>query len=492
MSDKLRSVAIVLNSYFGPLMMKLAQEIKQHHECELHLYCKSDVLVDSYRSGEYAHLFSSVSNFMRFPAALRDTNLDQAFEYEQAQQREAKFGIKYNTFSVSNRHVGRGYALGGFHHPGSRYADSSYLQMVHAYNVQFDFWESEFGSKNISLVLADNKEIYVVAQSMGVTYRSVARARYKNFHYWEEAETREAKAIQRAFADLPQRAIKADVSNESLPPYMAGREIIRRAMRRAKLTAAIKQAGYLVARQMWWMFKGYEKAKGYYVTDQIKQTFRQWRDIRRMLGPETITLDKLHDTPFVFYPLHTEPEQSLGQISPEFFFQLAAIAAIARDLPVGYKLLIKDVPMACGRRPDNFYDQILRLKNVEILNLAIPGQEVIKRAAGVVTIAGTGGLEAALLGKPVISFGRHNPYNFLQHVEVNRDFGELPQQVDAMIKADFDQDVARGDGERFIEAVKQVSFDMGEFNYFDLEKFAEDAPRHAYELLLISLQVEED
>ena len=492
MSDSLKSVAIVVNSYFGPFMMQLAQIIKNQHGCDVHLYCKSDILVTNYCSGPHAKLFASVSNFMRFPMALRDVGLNEAKEFEVARKYEERLGVTYNTLAVSNRHIGRGYALGGFHHPGSRYAEASYLQMVHAYNVQLEFWEKEFCDKGITLVLADNKEIALVASHMGVVYRSMARARYKNYHYWEEAETREAKSIQQAFQKIPPCQIKDEGQTKALPPYMAGREIIKRAMKRANRFNIYKRIGYLYLRQTWWLIRGYEKAKGYYINDQVKQLFRQRRDIQRMLGSETVGLEQLTDTPFVYYPLHTEPEQSLGQISPEFFFQLAAIAALSRDLPVGVKLAVKDVPMACGRRPDNFYDQLFRFKNVVVLNIAVPGPEAIKRAIGVATIAGTGGLEAALLAKPVISFGRHNPYNFLPHVEVNLDLGDLPRQIQWMVSGGFDQARARGDAKRFIEAIKRVSFDMGEFDYFDLESFPTEAPRCAYKLLLLSLTITEE
>jgi hypothetical protein len=234
--------------------------------------------------------------------------------------------------------------------------------------------------------------------------------------------------------------------------------------------------------------RGYEKARGYYVLDMIRMLFRQRRDMRRMMGPETGSLEDLAGVPFIYYPLHTEPEQSLGQISPEFFFQQAAIAALSRDLPAGVKLVVKDVPMGCGRRPDNFYDQILRLKNVVILNLAIPGPEVIKRALGVATIAGTGGLEAALLGKPVISFGRHNPYNFLPQVMVVKDLGELPVYVRKMVSGEVDANLALASAGRFIEAVRCASFDMGPFDYFDLGTFDPAAPAAAYRLLCESLE----
>lgn len=482
----LRSVGIVLNAYFGPFMVELAALLKAEENSDIHLYCLTDVVARSYRDGPHAHLFASINHYMRFMPALRDVVSAPEAELARARQWENRLGLTFNTLAVANRHVGRGYALGGFYHPDSEYAKASYLQMLHAYNVQLDYWEREFAEKRITLIMADNKEVASVARFCRVAYRSMARARYKNYHYWEESETREALAIQRAYASLPVRTADAQAKPE-LPPYVAGVEIIRRAMRRARMGTVLRQSAFLLARQAYWHVRGYEKARGYYVLDMIRMLFRQRRDMRRMMGPQATSLEDLAGVPFIYYPLHTEPEQSLGQISPEFFFQQAAIAALSRDLPAGVKLAVKDVPMGCGRRPDNFYDQILRLKNVVILNLAIPGPEVIKRALGVATIAGTGGLEAALLGKPVISFGRHNPYNFLPHVMVVRDLGDLPGYVRKMVSGEIDTGLALASAERFIEAVGRASFDMGPFDYFDLNTFDPQAPAAACRLLRESL-----
>lgn len=487
-SSPFKSVGLALNSYFGPFMVELAGILKKRHGSAIHLYCKSEILATQYRDGPHGELFASVTNFMRFPPALRDTGLNEGRELEEARNWERRLGLTFNTLAVANRHVGRGYALGGFYHPNSEYANASYVQMVHAYNVQLGFWEREFRDKGITLVLADNKETFTVARVMGIAYRSMARARYKNLHYWEENETREADAIRRVFESLPPRRKETAGDAEVLPPYVAGAEIIRRAMQRAKWATVVRQSAYLLARQAYWHVRGYEKARGYYVLDQIRMLARQRRDLHRMMGPETSSLEALEGTPFIYYPLHTEPEQALGQISPEFFFQLTAIAALSRDLPAGVKLAVKDVPMGCGRRPDNFYDQILRLKNVVILNLSIPGPEVVRRALGVATIAGTGGLEAALMGKPVISFGRHNPYNFLPHVMVVKDLNDLPAFVQKMVGGQVDTAQAMGDAERYVKAIEAASFDMGNFDYFDLERFAADAPQNAYRLLHESLE----
>ena len=491
MSNSLNNVAIVLNSYFGPFMTEFARLLHEQYNSRVHLYCKSDAEVEHYLNSESAALFDSVTNFMLFFPALRDEALDKDKELNIARDYESRMGTTYSKLSVSNRHVGKGYALGGFNHPRSFYSGADYLHMVHAYNVQLLFWENELINKKTDLVIADNKELAVISRMLNVPFRTMARARYKNLHYWELNEYREAKLVQDEFNEIRKDENEASsvTEHEKLPPYNAGKEIIKRNMQYSSFTKILKRIGYLCLRYTYWRIRKDEKARGYFLKDQVCSVFRQRRDILRMSSNETVTLEELERTPFIFYPLHTEPEQSLGQISPEYFYQLEAIAAISSNLPAGVKLVVKEVPMACGRRTDSFYEQILLHKNVDMLNLAIPGPEVIKRALGVITIAGTAGLEAALLGKPVISFGRHNPYNFLEHVMVVKDLADLPDMIMCMIKKEINHGQARVDANLYIQALKKVCFDMGKFDYHDLNSFSSKAPEEALKQLCRSLGI---
>ncbi len=485
--SSLNSIAIVLNSYFGPFMTALAALLKEKHGSSIHLYVKSDILVNQYRSGPFAHLFDSVSNFMVLRPALRHKGLNEQSELLTARDWETRLGSTYNTLALANRHVGRGYALGGFNHPRSSYIKSSYLQMVHAYNVQLGYWEHEFTSKKTTLVLADNKEIACVARALGIPYRTMARSRYENLHYWEEAEYREAAPTWRAFSRQAPSKCTLMLEEEAIPDYQCAKVFIKRAMRNMRWRTILYLVLQRIARRIYWLLRGYEKAREYYLSDEIVALLRQRRDIKRMMGQETCGLEALAGRPFFFYPLHTEPEQALGQISPEFFFQLEAIAIVSRDLPAGVTLAVKEVANACGRRPPTFYDQILSFKNVVMLNLDAPGADVVHHALGTVTIAGTAGLEAALLGKPVISFGRHNPYNGLDHVYVVRDTAEVSGVIRRIVDGDWDRDKARVDAARFLAAHREVSFDMGEFDYIHFDQFPADAPREAYERLVRGL-----
>ena len=88
---------------------------------------------------------------------------------------------------------------------------------------------------------------------------------------------------------------------------------------------------------------------------------------------------------------------------------------LSRDLPADYKILVKEHLFAIGRRPNNFYNQIKELKNVLMADPLEYGIN-LNNASAVLVVVGTSGWEAAAMGIPVISFTKHNSYNFLDHV----------------------------------------------------------------------------
>ena len=176
-----------------------------------------------------------------------------------------------------------------------------------------------------------------------------------------------------------------------------------------------------------------------------------------------------------------------SKIRPQYFYQLSCIAALSRDLPAGVLLVVKETLAATGRRPRDFYEQIREFKNVEFLNIEELGLEVVRNAAAVATITGTGGFEAAVMGKPVISFGRHNLYNILEHVRVITDEAELKNELASVLSNNFNKEKAKLDGARYLAAVKAISFDMGEFSTINGKNFTPNNIQEAYKGLLDGL-----
>jgi hypothetical protein len=233
--------------------------------------------------------------------------------------------------------------------------------------------------------------------------------------------------------------------------------------------------------------QGHSKAKLYYLRDEIALFVRQWRETRRLSGPGMTRLDDLRGQPFVYLPLQVDPETNFQGRSPEYLYQHAAAVSISRDLPAGVRLAIKEHLPAIGRRPDRFYDQLRDLKNVVLLDIRESGLDAVKHARAVVTISGSAGQEAGVLGKPVITFGRHNLYNCLPHVQVITDEAQIGPALASALGPDFDSETAAREGARFLAALKTLCFDMESFGDKSRDAFSESALEAAYERLVESL-----
>ena len=108
---------------------------------------------------------------------------------------------------------------------------------------------------------------------------------------------------------------------------------------------------------------------------------------------------------FAFYPLHFEPEVSLQVFGRPFQNQIEVIRNLAASLPCGMVVLVKEHPRALGFRPYGYYVKLLEIPNVRLVDPLLPTVAVIRRSSLVAVVSGSTGLEAAVMGKPVITFG---------------------------------------------------------------------------------------
>ncbi|WP_180901244.1 capsular polysaccharide export protein, LipB/KpsS family [Martelella soudanensis] len=129
---------------------------------------------------------------------------------------------------------------------------------------------------------------------------------------------------------------------------------------------------------------------------------------RNLLGYRKVTFDVVRpEETFFFYPLHLEPEAVvLFHAHGIYENQVKLIQNIARQLPPGTFLYVKDHPHDIGYRDADDYVKLKSVPNIRLLDARISGSEVIRHAQGVITLTGTAGFEALLLGKQVYTFGK--------------------------------------------------------------------------------------
>ena len=213
-----------------------------------------------------------------------------------------------------------------------------------------------------------------------------------------------------------------------------------------------------------------------YIKDQNKDdhtTVKPWHYILDRVKRKTRVLvgfDDLYDEAdfkenFAFFPLHLEPEMSISLFAPFYTDQLWLAKQIARSLPAGFKLYVKEHPAMFGYRPRSFYRE---LKKIPCVRLIRPSQEsfpLIKNAKLVITMNSTAGWEAILFKKPVIAFGNVF-YNALPMVKKCVAIEDLPHMVKEQLeKFHYDENALI----RLIAAIFQESADADLVQIWDIE-----------------------
>ncbi len=109
---------------------------------------------------------------------------------------------------------------------------------------------------------------------------------------------------------------------------------------------------------------------------------------------------------FIYFPMHVPNDVALTVRSPEYFDQLGLIHLLARSLPIGTKLAIKEHPAMLGDIDRKRISETLKMfDNVVLLEPRTNNYDVLLKASLIVTINSKAGAEAALLGKPVLVLG---------------------------------------------------------------------------------------
>jgi len=151
---------------------------------------------------------------------------------------------------------------------------------------------------------------------------------------------------------------------------------------------------------------------------------RSWRRLRTkgLLGDASLDFPERS----VFYAMQYQPEQSTLVGGNFFANQIATIENIAKCLPFGYTLIVKEHPRGRGARPSWQYQHLAHYPNIQFSDA--DSKAILRRCAATVTIAGTIGLESIAMDKPVVVLGNVY-YDFADVVYKARSWPELAQTL---------------------------------------------------------------
>jgi hypothetical protein len=481
------NIGIVAQASWRFFLPVLGKKLIELYGSKIHLYCASELQIESYKSADSEGVFSTYTIMQSDVPGVLPEVLDEKRLFDRATALEEKFGRTINSLNVTNRHLGHGYALGGFYHPRSFLSDeSSFAQMVQITVDQLEFWEKEYKERSLTLILNSRSDISVtVADHFKIPVRNIYESRHKSFNNWAIDDKLTNPLIKKAFDEIPDDQDFELIEDSAPPPrgHMIARDMFRD---RFSYKGMIKHAMIMIKDELYNRYKGNMSGK-YYLISKLTLILRRKRDVIRLSSGSFPTLNDLGDQPYIFFPLHVEPEASLQGQSPEYLSQLTAIVSLSRNLPARYRLVVKEHMGAVGRRPRDFYDQILDLKNVVMLDFRELGKDIVRKSKLVATISGTAGLEAAATGIPVITFGRRNSYNILPHVHLVTDDTQIKPLFDELLSDDYDRMAAAHDGSRYLQAIEQISFDFKTYNHLTGKGFDDQELADCIDKLDISL-----
>lgn len=150
--------------------------------------------------------------------------------------------------------------------------------------------------------------------------------------------------------------------------------------------------------------------------------------IRGRVADRRYLVDARPSRPFAFYPLHYEPEATTLVHGSYFENQVQTIRNLARSLPIGWDLVVKEHWYMRGLRSLGAYRELRRIANIRLVPFSVPTNGLIQDARVVAVIASTAGLEASLIGKPVVMFGDY-PWDYAPTVHKVGRLQDLPALI---------------------------------------------------------------
>lgn len=161
---------------------------------------------------------------------------------------------------------------------------------------------------------------------------------------------------------------------------------------------------------------------------------RRWK--RSLDVMESVPLSSVSE-PFVYHPLHLEPELTTSVWCPMMKDPAFLIEALARSLPMGVRLLVKENPKMHGVRPLHFYERIRASPNVTWVDPATPTELLTRESSAVVGMTGTACLEATLVGKPAAIFGHPTWKTAMKSVPRFTDVSTLGDDLNRLLRGDL-------------------------------------------------------
>ena len=399
---------------------------------------------------------------------------DLSIILKKAELNEQRYDTTIIDIIKTDRHIGRGFVKGGWYPRSSLSEDVQYIDSVNIVNNAIDFFDDFFTENKINALLLEvaslnTKVACVVARSKDIKIRIPHPSRVGEGYFFSENEFIEYPNLfldyKKNISNLKEGVAEKEFLNGE--SYKLARTEISSYLEYKSLFFTLKSMANQVLVHIYKKLIGNNKYSSYYIYDRLRVVWGYYRGIKIENKKQYSKFDEYQNENYIFYPMQLEPESAVMVMTPEFDSQEHLIHLVASNLPVGWKLVIKEHPLALGTRPKGFIERTGSYPNVEFVNPHDSAMMWYKSSRAVAMINGTVGYEAAFDGIPVISFGHHNFISMLDYVfEVDSHMTAREAIFKISIKNIADKKERNLHGYALKMALKENSFTLDANSYY--------------------------
>jgi hypothetical protein len=379
----------------------------------------------------------------------------------QAELVEVKYGVTCSMLIAHQRGIGKGYIFNVDRHPDMLKSWWPHEKKLLEVLKLIYFWEYIMGKYKPVLFLTGlhNKELSIITRYNKTKYLSLGVVRYGSRVMWLDNEYwLNFDFIKKVKENVKKYSILNN--NESINYELDTNAKFVNSNVSFTFTDALKKSLLRLPGEIERFVTGYHnKTQGYkflqWYSPMLRKPFMYKYFLKYGKKMEDLKGYKLY-----FFPMHTEPEISILNLSPEFNNSMELIAWLSKSIPANGIIVIKEHPMSYGVRSKHYYDRFRKMGNVVLAHPEISSLEWIRNSVLVSTITGTAGIEAVYYEKPVLAFGKYNIINNLPTVRYANNFDSTNHAVHELIKLSSNKKLMNISKQALYHAQMDVSFEM--------------------------------
>lgn len=294
-----------------------------------------------------------------------------------------------------------------------KYFEKNFFDMLDEFNIYFNFYSDIVSKHSVKAILfsyaphnADAYVLYCMAKALDIPtiifYSGTYFPNKLNYLFDLDDLGDISKVPALSKTALPELKPGVDQSLKRMDYAVNPFVILKPSEKWVDLKRSLKQNSFFWAfgsmlRHGKWTL---EEAALAYTSYKRKKQFRA--DEKRAMTAE------IPKEPFVYFPLHLQPELVTAVFAGKYFDQVSAVQQLRDFIPSDWRIVVKEHPYYQSeyQRGPGFYQRLLAIPNVVFIDKKTSSHTLIEGSEFVASVTGAAGYEAVCAGKKALYFGK--------------------------------------------------------------------------------------